>query len=91
MAEDFGFKPHLRNGAEAIFKEHEGKDDFIPYESKDWKGTLDVSYLHSLRSSVNVGCAHGFAIRPNQSVPDVKAGYEGALIQSVEWFKGTLF
>ncbi|KZV76146.1 dienelactone hydrolase endo-1-3,1,4-beta-D-glucanase [Peniophora sp. CONT] len=72
--EDFSFKPHLRNGAEAVYKEREGKDDFVPYEFKDWKGT-----------------AHGFAIRPNQSVPDVKAGYEGALAQTVDWFGKTLF
>ncbi|KZV76156.1 dienelactone hydrolase endo-1-3,1,4-beta-D-glucanase [Peniophora sp. CONT] len=72
--EDFSFKPHLRNGAEAIFKEREGKEDFVPYEFKDWKG-----------------CAHGFAIRPNQSVPEVKAGYEGALVQTVDWFKKSLF
>ncbi|VDB91766.1 unnamed protein product [Peniophora sp. CBMAI 1063] len=72
--EGAAFKPAQRNGAEAIFKEREGKDDFVPYEFKDWKG-----------------CAHGFAIRPNQSVPEVKAGYEGALAQTVEWFKKTLF
>ncbi|KZV76149.1 hypothetical protein PENSPDRAFT_680353 [Peniophora sp. CONT] len=56
--EDFSFKPHLRNGAEAIFREREGKENFVPYEFKDWKG-----------------CAHGSAIRPNQTVPEVKAGY----------------
>ncbi|KZV76148.1 dienelactone hydrolase endo-1-3,1,4-beta-D-glucanase [Peniophora sp. CONT] len=72
--EDSGFKPHLRNGAEAVFKQREGKEDFVPYEFKDWKG-----------------CAHGFAIRPNQSIPEVKAGYEGALAQTVDWFKKTLF
>ena len=81
----------MRDGAEAIFKEREGKDDYIPYEFKDWKGMIDVSYFYRLRLFMNLGCAHGFAIRPNQSVPDVKAGYEGALIQTVEWFKSTLF
>ena len=36
------------------------------------------------------GTAHGFAVRPNLEVPDVKAGYEGALDQTVAWFKKTL-
>ncbi|KAH9997952.1 dienelactone hydrolase endo-1,3,1,4-beta-D-glucanase [Russula vinacea] len=36
------------------------------------------------------GTAHGFAVRPNLKVPDVKAGYEGALDQTVAWFKKTL-
>ncbi|VDB91760.1 unnamed protein product [Peniophora sp. CBMAI 1063] len=72
--EDMGFKPAQRNTAEAVFKAREGKEDFIPYEFKDWKG-----------------CAHGFAIRPNQAYEDVKAGYEGATVQTIEWFKKTLF
>ena len=38
-----------------------------------------------------VGCAHGFALRPNQAFPEVKAGYEGATVQTIEWFKKTLF
>ena len=37
-----------------------------------------------------VGTAHGFAVRPNLKVPEVKAGYEGALDQTVAWFKKTL-
>jgi dienelactone hydrolase len=36
------------------------------------------------------GTAHGFAVRPNLDVPDVKAGYEGALDQTIAWFKKTL-
>ncbi|KAF8478074.1 dienelactone hydrolase endo-1-3,1,4-beta-D-glucanase [Russula ochroleuca] len=36
------------------------------------------------------GTAHGFAVRPNLKVPDVKAGYEGSLDQTVAWFKKTL-
>jgi len=36
------------------------------------------------------GTAHGFAVRPNLKVPEVKAGYEGALDQTVAWFKKTL-
>jgi dienelactone hydrolase len=36
------------------------------------------------------GTAHGFAVRPNLKLPEVKAGYEGALDQTVAWFKKTL-
>jgi len=36
------------------------------------------------------GTAHGFAVRPNLAVPEVKAGYEGGLDQTVAWFKKTL-
>ncbi|KAH9179171.1 dienelactone hydrolase endo-1-3,1,4-beta-D-glucanase [Lactarius sanguifluus] len=36
------------------------------------------------------GTAHGFAVRPNLQVPEVKAGYEGGLEQTVTWFKKTL-
>lgn len=36
------------------------------------------------------GTAHGFAVRPNLQVPEVKAGYEGGLDQAVAWFKKTL-
>jgi dienelactone hydrolase len=40
--------------------------------------------------TVYKGTAHGFAVRPNLKVPEVKAGYEGALDQTVAWFKKTL-
>jgi len=40
--------------------------------------------------TVYKGTAHGFAVRPNMSVPEVKAGYEGAFDQTVAWFKKTL-
>ncbi|KII90768.1 hypothetical protein PLICRDRAFT_137215 [Plicaturopsis crispa FD-325 SS-3] len=36
------------------------------------------------------GTAHGFAARPNLSIPKVKAGFEGALAQTVAWFDNTL-
>jgi len=37
-----------------------------------------------------VGTVHGFAARPNLEIPEVKAGFEGALDQTVQWFKKTL-
>ncbi|KAJ3827346.1 dienelactone hydrolase [Lentinula raphanica] len=32
------------------------------------------------------GCKHGFAVRGDMSVPEVKAGKEGAFRETVEWF-----
>ena len=37
-----------------------------------------------------IGTAHGFAVRPNLEVPEVKVGYEGGLEQTIAWFKKTL-
>ncbi|KAK0431542.1 dienelactone hydrolase endo-1,3,1,4-beta-D-glucanase [Desarmillaria tabescens] len=36
------------------------------------------------------GTTHGFAARPNIDYPEVKEAYEGALQQTVDWFKKTL-
>ena len=32
------------------------------------------------------GCTHGFAVRGDLSIPEVKAGKEGAFKNAVEWF-----
>ncbi|KAI0030257.1 dienelactone hydrolase endo-1,3,1,4-beta-D-glucanase [Vararia minispora EC-137] len=73
--EDMSFKPRLRQEAQAIFAARKEKPEFVDYEFRDYKGPCT---------------AHGFAIRPNQSYPEVKAGYEGALEQTVTWFKTKL-
>ena len=36
------------------------------------------------------GTCHGFAARPNLIIPEVVKGYEGALEQTVTWFKKML-
>ena len=36
------------------------------------------------------GTAHGFALRPNLNIPEIKTAFEGALEQTVNWFKKTL-
>ncbi|KAK0188136.1 dienelactone hydrolase endo-1-3,1,4-beta-D-glucanase [Armillaria mellea] len=36
------------------------------------------------------GTTHGFAARPKLEYPEVKAGFEAALQQTVDWFKKTL-
>jgi len=36
------------------------------------------------------GTAHGFAARPNLSIPEVKEAFEKSLDQAVEWFNKTL-
>ncbi|KAF9528133.1 Alpha/Beta hydrolase protein [Crepidotus variabilis] len=37
------------------------------------------------------GTAHGFANRPNLTLPEIKEAYEGALDQTTAWFKKTLW
>lgn len=32
------------------------------------------------------GCTHGFAVRGDLSIPEVKAGKEGAFKNAIEWF-----
>ncbi|KAJ3910588.1 dienelactone hydrolase endo-1,3,1,4-beta-D-glucanase [Lentinula edodes] len=71
--EDMGFKPEIRRKAEELLASRQGKDNFVEYEFKDYKGTV-----------------HGFAARPNLAYPEVKAGYEGAFEQTIEWFQKTL-
>lgn len=88
------FKDKDVQTAQTIFKEQEEKPDHLDYEFKIWKGTF--FFLMTRREDVSsspvyiVGTAHGFAVRPNLEVPDVKEGYEGALDQTVAWFKKTL-
>jgi len=71
--DDQWFPTDVQQKAEAIFAERKGKENFVEYEFKQWKGT-----------------AHGFAARPVMSIPDVKAGYEGAFEQAVDWFNKTI-
>lgn len=35
--------------------------------------------------------AHGFAARPDLELPEVKTAFAGALVQTVDWFKKTLW
>lgn len=92
-AEDMSFKDkHVKN-AEAVFKEQEEKPDHVDYEFRVWKGKFFFLMTSArLIQSVHlcIGTAHGFAVRPNMEVPEVKAGYEGGLEQTVAWFKKTL-
>jgi carboxymethylenebutenolidase len=93
-AEDYTFKDKDVETAKAIFKEQEGKPNHVEYEFRTWKGKVFVLVARAsarLIQSVNaLGTAHGFAVRPNLTVPEVKAGYEGGLEQTVAWFKKTL-
>lgn len=91
-ADDMGFKEKDVKTAQAIFKEKEGRPNPVDYEFKIWPGKF--SFLAHLRSPNEIrrctGTAHGFAVRPNLELPEVKAGYEGGLDQTVAWFKKTL-
>ncbi len=90
------FTKALRLQAEAEFSGRTGKDNFVDYEFKEYKGTPSLLYLVSytfsdLNDSCTIGTVHGFAARPNLDYPEVKEGFEGALRQTVEWFRKTLF
>ncbi|KAF8272182.1 hypothetical protein EI94DRAFT_1566829 [Lactarius quietus] len=91
-AEDMAFKEKDVKTAQSFFKEQEGKPDHVDYEFKIWNGKSSFlahqSSPHPIR--LYTGTAHGFAVRPNLEVPEVKAGYEGGLEQTVAWFKKTL-
>ena len=77
--------------ARAIFKKKEENPDHVDYEFNVWKGNTSflITSARLIRSEC-IGTAHGFALRPNLTVPDVKAAYEGTLDQAVAWFKKTL-
>ena len=82
----------LRNKAEAAFAERKGKDNFVEYEFVDYKGscralpsgTVSQPNLHP------TGTVHGFAARPNLSLPVIKEAFEKVTSQTVQWFKKTL-
>jgi dienelactone hydrolase len=72
-------------------------EEDMGFKDKDVQKTRAILREQEVRSDhVNYefkiwkGTASGFAVRPNLKVPDVKAGYEGALDQTVAWFKKTL-
>lgn len=78
----------MRLKAEAIFAVRKDKTDFVPYEFVDYKGRFDLSFISYLMC--DSGTVHGFACRPNLAYDDTKAGFEGSLSQTVEWFRKTL-
>ncbi|KAH9997954.1 dienelactone hydrolase endo-1-3,1,4-beta-D-glucanase [Russula vinacea] len=72
-------------------------EDDMGFKDKDVKGARAILREQEVRSDhvdyefkIWKGTASGFAVRPNLKVPDVKAGYEGALDQTIAWFKKTL-
>ena len=85
--DDQFFPTDVQQRAEAIFAERKGKENFVEYEFKQWKGLRRFKFSQSeLIPRPRPGTAHGFAARPIMSIPDVKAGYEGAFEQAVDWF-----
>jgi len=72
-------------------------EDDMGFKEKDVKTARSIFTKQEVRSDhvdyefkIWSGTAHGFAMRPNLEVPEVKAGYEGGLEQTVAWFKKTL-
>ena len=82
----------LRQESEAELASRKDKETFVDYEFKVYKGSFsNFASNHAFKLMVpGVGTVHGFAARPNLEIPEVKAGFEGALDQTVQWFKKTL-
>lgn len=91
---DMSFSAKYRQECEAELEGRRGKDNFVDYEFKDYKGKLPIPpWLHnslSMCSRPHPGTTHGFAARPNLAYPEVKEGFEGAFEQAVNWFEKTL-
>ena len=86
--EDHLFSDTARLAAERSFESRKGKDNYVDFEFKVHKG---ANFAHKRRRADLAGTVHGFAARPNISIPIVKEGYEGALNEATNWFKKTLF
>jgi len=52
------------------------------------KGNL-IIYLTGYSFNLQ-GTQHGFGSRPNLNLPEIKAAFEGAFEQTIEWFRKTL-
>jgi len=65
----------------------------------------DMAFPHKLRDQayenikakgvptekkVYPGTVHGFALRPNLSIPEVKSAFQDAVVQAADWFKAHL-
>lgn len=86
------FTPKLRAESEAVLAARSEKSDRIDYEFRDYKGSLPIM-VHQVMQHTYIplpGTVHGFATRPNLSIPLVVEGYEGALKQTAQWFEKTL-
>ena len=90
IADDTFFPAALRDKCEAEFVSRRDKESFVEYEFKEYKGSFLSLYSFVLFSLKLSGTAHGFALRPNLDIPEIKAAFEGALEQTVDWFKKTL-
>ncbi|KAJ8087725.1 hypothetical protein PM082_006562 [Marasmius tenuissimus] len=70
------------------------EDDFTFPKAKREKAEAEFAKRkdpsHQYQFEVYKGTTHGFACRPNMEYPEVKEGFEGAMDQTVEWFKKTL-
>ncbi|KAJ7109699.1 dienelactone hydrolase [Mycena crocata] len=72
--DDMAIKPARLEQIEALYEGRKGKDTFVDYEIKIYKGIS----------------AHGFGARPNFAYPAVKEGFEKAFEQASAWFNKTI-
>lgn len=87
------FPDSLRAQSEAELASRKDKPNFVEYEFKEYKGHFKILWYLETTNAISpewIGTAHGFASRPNLELPEIKEAFEGALEQTVEWFKKTL-
>jgi carboxymethylenebutenolidase len=88
-ADDMAFSNQLQRDAEMAFSERKYQPNFVEYEFHEYKGLPHCNRIPRLDIVLKqclTGTTHGFAARPNLSIPDVKAGFEGAFKSTVNWF-----
>jgi carboxymethylenebutenolidase len=107
--DDMALSPARIHEVEALYEARKGKDTFVDYEIKVYKG-MYLLLFESRRWADKLFCqvpvsfaslvtwihlkiiwlAHGFGARPNFKYPDVKAGFEQAFQQAVDWYNKTI-
>ncbi|KAG6816489.1 hypothetical protein H0H93_008053 [Arthromyces matolae] len=87
--EDQFFAAEKRLQLEAMFSQKKDSEDAVDYEFRDYKGKENGKASSKLVTR-STGTVHGFAIRPDLTVPDIKGAYEGSLNQIKSWFVKTL-
>ncbi|KAJ7679204.1 Alpha/Beta hydrolase protein [Mycena polygramma] len=71
--------PLLINGCETDWQ--------FPIEAQEQADAIFANFAPGYKREYFAGCDHGFAIRGDVRVPEIKTGKEGAFKATVEWMK----
>lgn len=69
--------PLLLNGCETDWQ--------FPIESQEKADVIFADFALGYKREYFAGCDHGFAVRGDVRVPQIKAGKEGAFEATVDW------